>query len=904
MPAVEREPDSPPLPTGTVTFLFTDIEGSTAKWERDPEAMTVALAAHNRILRGAIDGNSGAVFETAGDSFVAVFAEPPDGLRAALDAQLALVHAEWPDPPGPIKVRMALHTGTAERRPDGYHAQHALSLMSRILACGHGGQVLLSAAAHDLVEHQLPAGVALTTLGEHRLRDLRTPQWIHQVVATDPPWLLPAAFPPLRTPVAATHHLPVPPTPLIGREQQVAEVIAMMRPPRARIVTLTGPGGTGKTRVGLQVAQELSGGYEHGACLVDLAPISDVDLVASTVATTLGVAEVAGEPLMATLESTLKERRMLLLVDNFEQVSAAAHQVGRLVAAAPGLSVLVTSRVPLQINGEHEYPIPPLTLPDTRRLPQLENLSRNASVRLFVERAQAINPGFALTDDNARAVAEICVRLDGLPLAIELAAARTRLMTPPAIAARLHNRLDLLTGGRRDADARQRTLRATIEWSYNLLDEAEQRLFRRLGVFVGGRTLRAIEAVCDADGRLGIDVVDGVETLLYSSLLRHEETSVLEPRFTMLETIHEFATDKLASLGELEELRLAHARYFLDIAEAAGIDAAGNRIDAGGLEEIDVEHANIRRALEFALAGAERDEAEPAAIALRLASAMARFWYLRSHWSESADWFSAVLEKAGTTPASAWSGVLHGAGQLAVERGDYAAGRAFFERCVAASRLAGDEAGAAFALGKVGDAAYALGDFTAAHNYLQEGLFQTRRLGDPFNTARLMGCLGELLRAQGEFAEARRLNDDAVALLVEAGQGSSSRIGVIVCNLGNALLREGDVDRAATVLADALSIAERLGSTIDIAIAVLGLGGVAAAHAEPLRAARLLGASEALIEELGASLWPADRLDLEHHLAVTRAQTDAEAFAKAHQQGRAMSVEDTIRLATGAAPRQ
>jgi predicted ATPase len=555
--------------------------------------------------------------------------------------------------------------------------------------------------------------------------------------------------------------------------------------------------------------------------------------------------------------------------------------------------------VPLQISGEHEYPIPPLTLPDPRRLPSIEHLSRTSAVRLFVERAQAIDPGFALTDGNARAVAEICVRLDGLPLAIELAAARTRLMSPASIASRLHNRLDLLTGGRRDAGARQRTLRATIEWSYNLLDEAEQRLFRRLGVFVGGRTLQAIEAVCDADGRLGLDVVDGVETLLYSSLLRRDETSGGEPRFRMLETIHEFAMDKLAAQGELDDLRLAHARFFLDVAESAGVDAAGNRIEAGGLAGLDVEHANIRVALEFALAGAERGDAEPAEIALRLASAMARFWYLRGHWSEADDWLSAVLAKAGTTPASAWCGVLHGAGQLAVERGDYAAGRAFFERCVAASRLAGDEAGAAFALGKVGDAAYAQGDFTAARNYLQEGLFQTRRLGDPFNTARLMGCLGELLRAQGDFAEACRLDEEALAILAAAGQGSSSGIGVTVCNLGNALLRDGKVDRAAAVLADALSIAERLGSTIDIAIAVFGLAGVAAARGEPLRAARLLGAAEAMIKELGARLWPADRLDFDHHMAVARAQTDQEAFEKARLQGREMGVEDTIRLAVG-----
>ncbi|HZE48305.1 MAG TPA: tetratricopeptide repeat protein [Jatrophihabitantaceae bacterium] len=896
MSALDQESRLPP--TGIVTFLFTDIEGSTRNWEWHPAEMAAALTAHNTVLRRGISANRGTVFETAGDSFVAIFERAPDALSAALDAQRALADIAWPDSIGPLKVRMALHTGPAEMRPDGYYAQHTLSRLSRILASGHGGQVLVSSATRDLIEGSLPVGVELSALGEHRLKDLIAPQQIFQVTAPEPPWRLPVAFPPLRTLDARPNNLPAQLTALIGREKQVAEVVAMLVRPDARsgrIVTLTGPGGTGKTRVGLQAAAELIDTFDHGVGFVDLAPISDVDLVASTLATSLGITEVADEPLLDTLEGNLRDKRMLLLVDNFEQVSAAAPQVSRLAGAAPGVKVLVTSRVPLRITGENEYPIPPLPLPDLRRLPPLEELTQYDAVRLFVERATAIHPEFRVTNDNAQTVAEICVRLDGLPLAIELAAARIRLMPPQAIAARLHNRFALLTGGPRDAEARQRTLRAAIDWSFDLLGDAEQQLFRRLAVFVGGRTLAAIEAVCGPG--LPIDVLDGVDSLVHNNLLRHEEGGAVEPRFTMLETIHEFALEKLAASGEIDELQHRHASYFLDLAEATRLEPGTGPREVDDLEQLQIEQDNLRSALRWAVAGAAQGVAARADVAIRLAAALARFWFVRGHWQEGGEWATEVLAKAGTGNTRARARLLFGAGQLAVERGDYPSGRALFEQSVQAYRDAGDLDRAAFALGKVGDSTYAEGDFAAARPLLEEALAQSRALGNTSNVGRLLSNLGELMRAQGDYAAARRLNEEALELLTESGHRSSSLEIIPLCNLGNALLREGDVDRASSVLADTLAMADRLGSTSNVALALLGLAGVAAVRDAPERAARLFGAADTVIDALGAKLWPADRLDYEHHLSIAQQQLGDAEFEAARREGRALRLNQAVAYA-------
>ncbi|MBV9279632.1 MAG: adenylate/guanylate cyclase domain-containing protein, partial [Chloroflexi bacterium] len=536
-----------PLPSGTVTFLFTDVEGSTRRWEQHPTAMDRAIARHDAILKRSIEEHRGAVFKTVGDAFCASFSTAPQALRAALSAQRALAAEAWDDECA-IRVRMAVHTGAAVER-DGDYFGPPVNRVARLLSAGHGGQILLSGAAQELVRDVLPPRVDLRDLGEHRLKDLARPERIFQAVAPD----LGSDFPPLKVLDRRPHNLPVQPTPLIGRQREVRAVCDLLRQDGVRLVTLTGPGGTGKTRLALQVAAELLDELPDGAYVVSLASIADPDLVLPAVAATLGLAE-AGEGLVDTLTASLRDMRLLLVLDNVEHLMPAAPAVGEILAACPDLKVLATSREALRLAAEREFPVPPLAVPEPKRLPSLEALSQYDAVALFIQRARGVKPDFTVTNETAPAVAEICHRLDGLPLAIELAATRIRLFPPPALLGRLDRRLKILTGGARDLPARQQTLRGAIDWSYSLLDAGEQALFARLAVFAGGCTVEAAEAVCAADGP-ETDILEGVSSLVEKSLLKAGEDvsgGHAEPRFAMLETIREYAAERLERSGQAD----------------------------------------------------------------------------------------------------------------------------------------------------------------------------------------------------------------------------------------------------------------------------------------------------------------------------------------------------------------
>src|SRR5687767_2573926 len=590
-------------------------------WERNPSVMHAALARHDEILKRAIESNGGHDFKTVGDAFCCAFWTAADALDAALEVQRTLFDEEWQET-GPLRVRMALHTGTGEERGGDYFGP-PVNRVARLLSAAHGGQVLLSLPTQELVRDQLLVGTSLRDLGEHRLKDLFRPERVYQLSAPE----LPSEFPPLRTLEAYRNNLPLQPTPLIGREKEVAEVCDLLGGEATHLLTLTGPGGIGKTRLALQAAADLLDDFSDGTFFVPLATLTEAELFLPAVAETLGVRETGEQPLKEILKDYLGERRLLLVLDNFEQVLGAAPAVTELLAVAPGLKVLATSRAPLGLYGEHEFPVPPLTLPDLERPPPLERLTQYEAVGLFVERAQALKPDFKVTNESAPAVAEICVRLDGLPLAIELAAARIKMLPPRAMLQRLTSRLKLLTGGARDLPERQRTLKATIEWSFALLDEGEQVLFRRLAVFSGGRTLEAIEAICDAEGDLPVDTFEGVSSLLDKSLLGQEEGPGEEPRFVMLETVHEFAREKLQGSGEAEQIKRVHAQYFLTLAEEAHPELLGaNQLQ--WLEKLEAEHDNMRAALSWALEGKEVE------VALRLGGALSWFWSMRGYYGE------------------------------------------------------------------------------------------------------------------------------------------------------------------------------------------------------------------------------------------------------------------------------
>ena len=551
------------LPTGTVTLLFTDMEGSTRLLQLLGKRYSDVLAECRALMRAAFHQYHGQEVDTQGDAFFVAFARATDAVMAAVAIQRFLASHSWPEDIA-VGVRMGLHTGEPERSTEGYVGLD-VHRAARIMSAGHGGQVLLSQVTRDLVEQSLPTDVSLQDLGEHRLKDLGYPSHLYQLVIAG----LEASFPPLKTLDSYAHNLPIQPTPFIGRAKVVGNIQQQLLRQDVRLLTLTGPGGVGKTRLGLQVAAESGEQFTDGTWFVSLAPLSDPELVIPTIAEILAVREVAGRPQLEHLKVALREKQMLLLLDNFEHVVSAATQVAELISACPRLKVLVTSREALHVRAEREFPVPALALPDPQHLPSLSTLSQYEAVALFIERAQAVKPDFQVTNVNAPAVAEICARLDGLPLAIELAAARTRLLPPQALLTRLGQRLQILTSSLRDAPARQHTLRKTIQWSYDLLPAKEQQLFRRLSVFVNGCELSAIEAICRLLGCESAVVLDEVTSLVDKNLLQQTAQEEEEPRFTMLETIREYGLEALAASREMDTTRQAHALYYLALAEEA-----------------------------------------------------------------------------------------------------------------------------------------------------------------------------------------------------------------------------------------------------------------------------------------------------------------------------------------------
>jgi predicted ATPase/class 3 adenylate cyclase len=909
------------LPTGTLTFLFTDIEGSTKLWEQDSSSMQVALARHEEVLRSAIEERGGYVFKTVGDAFCCAFPTAPDALEAALETQRRLLSSEWEES-GPLRVRMALHTGAAEER-DGDYFGPPVNRVARLLSAAHGGQVLLSLPTQELVRDQLPWGTSLRDLGEHRLKDLFRPERVFQLLALG----LPSEFPPLRTLDAYRNNLPLQPTPLVGREKEVAEVCERLSRPEVRLLTLTGAGGAGKTRLGLQAAAELTEGFEDGAFFVSLAAIRDLELVVSAVAGTLGVKEAGGQPLLESLEDHLGEKHILLMLDNFEQVLEAAPMVTELLSAAPYLKVLATSRIPLRLYGEHEYSVPPLALPDPERPPPVERLTHYEAVRLFVERAQAAKADFSVTNENAPAVAEICHRLDGLPLAIELAAARIKLLTPQAMLARLGNRLKLLTGGARDLPERQRTLRSAIEWSYGLLDGGEKVLFARLAVFSGGCTLEAVEAICDAEGDLPVEVLDGVESLVDKSLLRQKEGVGGEPRLVMLETIHEYAREKLEDNGEVETIKRAHAYYFLTLAEEAAPKLTTAEQEAW-LERLETEHDNLRAALSRSLG---RNDAD---LALRLGGALWRFWFVRGYLSEGLRWLEEVLDLGGGVTALR-AEVLNGAGDLVWSQGNYVRAKELYEESLALSRQLGDKRDIAVALENLGSVARNWGDYATARSLFEEALPLRRELGDKWGLAESLFLWGAAATFQGDYATARPLLEEALVLYRETGEqrgigealgvlglltasqddygaagnlieeakavmkrlGYRRGVGKVLGAHGDLALEQRDYELAYALYEEALTIFVDFDDKWWIAWCLEGIGGISAAQDQPVRAVRIFAAAKAVRDAMDTPGMAGHRAIYERHLATARAQLDETTFEAVWSEGRHMDLEAAVSYA-------
>src|SRR5215469_265353 len=751
------------LPKGTVTLLFTDIEGSTHLLQQLGEDYAGVLAESRSLLRGAFRTCGGHEVDTQGDAFLVAFARATDAVSAAVEMQRALARHTWPDGVT-VRVRMGLHTGEPRLSAEGYvglDVHHA----ARIMSAAHGGQVLLSQTTRDLVQYDLPDGVHLRDLGELRLKDLQRPSRLFQLVIAD----LPADFPPLKALDTHPNNLPIQLTSLIGREKEVATIERLLAREDVRLLTLTGPGGTGKTRLGLQVAAEVSDRFHEGVYFVNLAPITNPALVIPTIAQTLDLRETGEQPPLEQLKTFLREKQLLLVLDNFEQVASAAVYVADLLATCPRLKVIVTSRMVLHVQAEQEFAVPPLAVPDPKQVPDLVTLSQYEAVALFISRAQSARPEFQVTNANAPAVAEICARLDGLPLAIELAAARIKLLPPQALLARLDQRLALLTGGARDVPVRQQTLRNTIEWSYHLLGEEEQRLFRRLSVFVGGWQLSAAEALCQERGQADLDVLNGLSALLDNSLIQAGEEGAEEPRYLMLQTVREFGLEQLTASRELERTRMAHARYFLALAEEAEPELHGPS-QARWVARLEQEHDNLREALEWALEQV-RDEqaAERREIGMRLGAALREFWMIVGHYREARSFLERALAASEGAGPALRARVLRAIAVVADCQGDIDRIEAVAKLSLVLSRELEDSCGIAESLGSLAAAAWLRGKIVEAVSLHEEQVRLLRQVGEPGEVANALFLLAEHVSTHGEYARGQALFEEARELYRQAG---------------------------------------------------------------------------------------------------------------------------------------
>jgi predicted ATPase/class 3 adenylate cyclase len=918
----------PAYPSGTVTFVFTDIEGSTALAQHDPQAWSAARDRHHAILRSAIESHGGYVFQVIGDAFCAAFSTAGDAVLAAVEAQRELAgtgltrSSEAAAPGMPIRVRMGIHAGEARLRPDGdYEGYLALARVQRVVSAAHGEQVLVSQAAAELVHASSPGGVRLRPLGAHQLKGFDQPEQLYQCEADG----LRADFPPIRSLIAHPNNLPFALTSFVGRAAEQAEIGGLLSSGPSRIVTLTGVGGTGKTRLALQVGGEVLERFADGVWQIELAPVSDPAQVPNTVAAALAVREEPGRALRDTLADHLRERAALLILDNCEHLLVACAELAEhLLRQCRSVYILATSREALGISGEVAWNVPSLTLPPADG--DLVQVLQSEAAQLFIERAAAANRAFTGTTDNAPAVAQICRRLDGIPLALELAAGRIRSLRVEEVATRLDDRFRLLAGGSRTALPRQRTLLGTIDWSHSLLGEPERALLRHLSVFAGGWTLEAAEAV-GADG--SEDVLDLVSGLVAKSLVVFDEGA---GRYRMLETIRQYAGDRLLDAGEGDEYRARHLAHFARLANEAASKLQGAELSRT-LAVLDAERDNLRAALGWAL-----EHGEPqVTTGGELVQALGEFWILRGQHYEARDWHrravevvrepgplrARLLERYGSfewqqgdlrearahieeavrlcQAISAGDEVtadtMHIFGHVLFDQGDYAAARAALGDSRALYHGLADDNLVALLTSDLGMVAFHLGDLDSAEGSFAEALGIFRRLDNEGYAADTLARLGDVARTQGDPERAHARYEDSLA--IARPLGLKPELAQALHRSSYLRLREGDVAEARARLRESLALQQETGNRQGIAECLGAIAGVALAVGDPARSAHLLGAQAALLGRIGVPLSPADRAEVERDTAAARERLGAAAFVAAFAAGGALTMDEAIALATG-----
>src|SRR5215216_3153635 len=922
--------DQNQFPSGTVTFLFTDIEGSTRLAQEHPKEMPELLARHNAILNGSIETHHGFVFRIVGDSFSAAFHTASDALSAALEAQRTLQTESWS--PAPVKVRMGIHTGSAQWKDDpqgqnaSYEGYRTLALTQRIMSVGHGCQILLSQTTRDLVKDRLPEETELRDMGERYLKDIVQSEHLYQVVAH----ALLSEFPPLTTLDTFNHNLPTQLTSFIGREQEIAEARKLFS--STRILTFIGPGGTGKTRLSLQVAAEQFAEFKDGVWLIELAQLADSNYILSTIASTFHLRELQGVPLIDTVTDYFRGKQLLLVLDNCEHlIETCARLSDHFLHACPKLKIITSSREALGINGETVYRVPSLSLPHAQGGGS-KGLMDYESIRLFTERAIKANPQFTLTKDNAAYVIQICKRLDGIPLAIELAAARLKLFTPQQIAERLDDRFKLLTGGSRTALPRQQTLRALIDWSYLTLNETEQHVLRRLAVFSGGWTFEAAESVVGET-----EAMDGLSGLVNKSLVKVEEQDG-ESRYLYLETIRQYAMEKLLESGDTVDARNRHLAYFMDYARNAE-EHFGTAQRLMWVNRLEVEHDNLRSALGWGL------ESDPES-ALQMVCSLAGFWLSRSYMTEGCNWCQAAISRAealslagpnlDSTRAQAYSALA----RLSINHGDHRTGQTAARKGVALARQLDDPLQLARALHFLGMSSAFLGDVTLAFDslheseaicrkfgykdelaevlqslvyatmeihgsqaaeqlqaYMEESLALSQGSADPEASVRTEGILSRLAFYRGDLPEARKHADLMLDLHKEMGDqfsvtGHQSAMAHVARQIGN-------YEEALALYRETLPDWQKIGHRGAVAHQLECFAFIAKAQEQGERAVKLLSAAEALREASNSPRTPQERIEYDRELAGLRAGMDEKAFNLLWEEGQSMNMERAIDFALG-----
>ncbi len=875
----------PRLPTGTLTLLFTDIEGSTRLLQQLGERYAQVLREHRRLLRAAFEQWHGYEVDTQGDAFFVVFERAIDAIYAASSAQRTLFETQWPEEVA-VRVRMGIHTGEPQPAEEGYIGLD-VHRAARIMSIAHGGQLLLSRATYDLVASELPPEMSVRALGAYRLKDIQGSNQLFQLVVPG----LPADFPPLsalnaRRPLL---NLPSPSTSFVGREQEVGAICALLYSADVRLLTLLGAAGVGKTRLALQVASQLAqaGGhrlFEDGMVFVALDRVSESEGVIAAISQALNVQEEKGYSLFELVKKTLKDQSLLLILDNFEQVVAARKSLVELLTACPMLKIVVTSRNMLHVQAEHIFEVPPLALPDMAHLSDVETLSLCASIELFVQRARAVLPGFLLTPANAVAIAGLCRRLDGIPLAIELAAARVRRFAPQALLEQLEQGLTVLSGEAQDMPERQQTLRGAIAWSYRLLSSEEQHVFRRLAVFVNGATREAATQVATAGSALEGSVPDILEALVDKSMLQRREcaqgdetgTGKGEIRFSLLQTLREYALECLTESGELEATRAAHVTYFLAWTEQA-VPLLSGATQAEELDHLGSEYENLRAALEWLLEHAplETERGEQAEEALRLCIALTGFWEIRGFFSEGLAFLERALAVSTSAAPARRAQALHEAGSLALMQDDNERAGAFLRESQLLFRESGDRAAMANILSMQGNLARARSAYKLARRLLEEALALYRQQGDMKRMAATREALAQVAIAQADYATAISLLEKNLARYKASGEQYRTAYPLYLLARTHFLSR-GNIAQAQVLAEESLALFKAVGNRRLTAYVLSLLGQISLALHEHAHARSLLEESVAAFKTLEDRSGTAESL-----IALARLATEQGGLAEA-----------------------